>query len=153
MVPESALRKKQNPNPLPIAQSSEHNWLVPRSTIKGNEKYFSPWLFMNQPDFLFQTLKATESNYLELQKGDSPFHQSSCPLFLLSSVRSGVLLDLSRTLLRISSGSQSKQVTLKAALEITGREAKVIRTAGLCMPLCTAVLLLSRAQAQGFCWS
>lgn len=38
---------------LPITQSFAHNQLVPRSTIKGNQKYFSPWLFMNQLDFLF----------------------------------------------------------------------------------------------------
>lgn len=67
MVPKSALKKKI----LLIAHSSEHNRLVPRSTIKGNQKYFSPWLFMNQPDFLFQTFKVTESNHVEPQKGDS----------------------------------------------------------------------------------
>ena len=40
-------------------------------------------------------------------------------------------LDLSRTLLRISSGFQSKQVTMKGVLEVTRREAIVISKAAL----------------------
>ena len=70
MVPESALN----------TQSFEHNQLVPRSTIKGNQKYFGPWLFMNQLNFPFQTLKVTESNRVEPKREIPPFrHPAAHP--------------------------------------------------------------------------
>lgn len=73
--------KKKSPN-LPITWSSEHNWLVPRSTIKGNQKYFGPRLFLNQSVcFFFQTLKVTESNHVEPQEGDSTFPSVFPPTF------------------------------------------------------------------------
>lgn len=76
---------------------------------------------MNKPAFLFQTLKVTESNHMEPQNGDSPFPSVLLPtLSSHYSVRSGVLLVLSKTLFRISRGFQSKQVTVNATFEITG---------------------------------
>ena len=112
---------------LPITWSSEHNWLVPKSTIKGNQKYFGPWLFLNQLIFFFffRLWKSQNQIMWSHKREISPFHRSSCPLFLPMSVRSEVVLDLSRTLLRISSGCQLKQVTMKGVLEVTRREAIV----------------------------
>ena len=125
---------KKNPN-LPITWSSEHNWLVPRSTIKGNQKYFGPWLFLNQSVvlfcFVFKFWRSQNQIMWSHRREIPPFHWSSHPLFLPISVRSEVVLDLSRTLLRISSGFQSKQVTMKGVLEVTRREAIVTSKADL----------------------
>lgn len=126
------MKKKKSPN-LPITWSSEHNWLVPRSTIKGNQKYFGPRLFLNQSVcfFFFRLWRSQNQIMWSHRREIPPFHRSSHPLFLPISVRSEVVLDLSRTLLRISSGFQSKQVTMKGVLEVTRREAIVISKAAL----------------------
>lgn len=112
---------------------------------------------MNQPNFLFQTLKVTESNHVEHRREILPFHWPSCPLFLPSSARSEGLLDLSRTLLKISRGFQSKQVTMKAVLEVTRKEATVTSKADLCIPSVyssSAALLVHRlGNSAGLRWA
>lgn len=112
---------------------------------------------MNQPNFLFQTLKVTESNHVEPQKGDSPLPSAFLPTLLPSSVRSEVLLDLSRTLLKIPRGFQSKQVTMKAVLEVTRKEATVTSKADLWIPSVyssSAALLVHRlGSSAGLRWA
>ena len=79
MVPGSAL-KTTTTNPLPITQSSEHNWLVPRSTIKGNQKYFSLWLFMNQPLFFFRHWRS-QNQIMWSHRTEIPISPPAHPFF------------------------------------------------------------------------